>query len=70
MPRYQFRCPKCHALVTLTRSVAERNAPAICPMAVCAAVLERLPAAPAFTLKGPGFYKTDYDTGERVAVEE
>ena len=39
-----------------------------CP--VCGGRMTRQPAAPAFALKGPGWFRTDYDTGDRHRVEE
>jgi putative FmdB family regulatory protein len=69
MARYDFRCHTCRIVTEASASIAARDLVVIaCP--VCGGRMTRQPAAPAFKLKGPGFYKTDYDTGERHKVEE
>jgi putative FmdB family regulatory protein len=69
MPRYTFRCATCRVVTEASTPIATRDQIVVaCP--VCAGRMARQPAAPAFKLKGPGFFKTDYDTAERHAVED
>jgi putative FmdB family regulatory protein len=69
MARYDFRCATCRITTEVTASIGARDLVVVtCP--VCGSRMARQPAAPAFKLKGAGFYRTDYDTGDRHAVEE
>jgi putative FmdB family regulatory protein len=69
MPLYPFKCPTCRVTTDVTTTIATRDTVDVrCP--VCAGRMTRQPAAPAFALKGAGFFRTDYDTGDRHAVEE
>jgi putative FmdB family regulatory protein len=69
MPLYPFKCDTCRVVTDVTTAVAMRDTIDVrCP--VCAGRMVRQPAAPAFKFVGPGFFRTDYDTGDRHRVEE
>ncbi|MCC6952783.1 MAG: zinc ribbon domain-containing protein [Deltaproteobacteria bacterium] len=59
MPTYEYRCPKCGVFETIQKIT--EDALKTCP--TCSAPIQRLVSAPAFHLKGSGWYKTDYASG-------
>jgi predicted nucleic acid-binding Zn ribbon protein len=72
MPRWDLRCVSCGATTDHAfTNAAERDS--IVPLlhcwnilpdeSTCEGALVVLPAAPAFTLKGSGFYVNDYKKG-------
>lgn len=63
MPLYEYQCPKC-GLFELIRKFSD-DPVTICP--TCGSEVQKLASAPAFHLKGTGWYVTDYakkGTGE------
>lgn len=51
MPRFDFKCPACGTVsANVYRSTADARVPPICVN--CDAVMEKLPSAPSFTIKG------------------
>jgi putative FmdB family regulatory protein len=69
MPLYPFQCQPCRVVTDVPTTVATRDTIDVrCP--VCAGRMVRQPAAPAFRLVGPGFFRTDYESGDRHAVED
>jgi putative FmdB family regulatory protein len=68
MPFYEYRCGQCgHQLEALQRL-------ADAPLRDCpecgAGALERLISAPAFRLKGGGWYETDFKSGAKRNLAE
>ncbi|HUF78600.1 MAG TPA: zinc ribbon domain-containing protein [Thermoanaerobaculia bacterium] len=67
MPLYEYECQKCHKRLETLQRVSE---PALTTCPECAGVLRKLISAPAFHLKGEGWYVTDYgrkpDGGAKV----
>lgn len=63
MPIYEYQCTDCgHRLETIQRF---SDAPLTdCPQCAHAA-LKKLVSAPAFRLKGSGWYETDFKSGEK-----
>ena len=60
MPLYEYRCENCERRFEFLQGMSE--APVTeCPE--CGGELKRLLSAPAFHLKGSGWYKTDYARG-------
>ncbi|MFN7942712.1 MAG: FmdB family zinc ribbon protein [Thermoanaerobaculia bacterium] len=60
MPLYEYRCESCERRFEFLQGMTE--APVTeCPK--CGGELKRLLSAPAFHLKGSGWYKTDYARG-------
>src|ERR1700681_3308059 len=57
MPLYEYRCAKCAETFEVRRKFA---APPLIEHEGCGGVLEQLLSAPAFQLKGTGWYVTDY----------
>lgn len=57
MPLYEYECGGCGERSEILQRLSE---PALehCPR--CGGALRKLPSAPAFQLKGSGWYKTDY----------
>lgn len=56
MPLYEYQCPKC-GLFELIRKFSD-DPVTICP--TCGSEVQKLASAPAFHLKGTGWYVTDY----------
>ena len=56
MPLYEYQCPKCGTF-ELIRKFSDDPVTA-CP--TCGSPIEKLASAPAFHLKGTGWYVTDY----------
>lgn len=65
MPFYDFECPDCGSFETL-RSIANRDAPALCPHCGCTA--SRIITAPACTLMDAGV-RSAHATNERARHE-
>ena len=61
MPNYDFRCDTCGHV--FENRVSFETKLVFCPQCHCEAA-RRLPSAPAFQLKGTGFYKNDYGKKE------
>lgn len=60
MPLYEYQCSKCDKIFEVIEKFADA------PMTVhegCGGKVERLLSAPAFQLKGSGWYATDYPKG-------
>jgi putative FmdB family regulatory protein len=60
MPLYEYQCSKCEKVFEVIEKFADA------PMTVhegCGGRVERLLSAPAFQLKGSGWYATDYPKG-------
>ncbi len=56
MPLYEYRCPKCGVFEVIRKFSDEPLT--VCP--TCGAEIQKLASAPAFHLKGTGWYVTDY----------
>lgn len=59
MPTYDYRCEKCGDF-EISQKMSDA-ALTVCP--TCGSAVQRLISAPAFHLKGSGWYKTDYASG-------
>jgi putative FmdB family regulatory protein len=57
MPLYEYRCSKCAETLEVMRKFSD---PPLTEHEGCGGTLERLLSAPAFQLKGTGWYATDY----------
>jgi len=57
MPLYEYRCAKCAETFEVMRKFSD---PPLTVHEECGGTLERLLSAPAFQLKGTGWYATDY----------
>jgi putative FmdB family regulatory protein len=63
VPLYEYQCPKC-GVFELIKKFSDEPVTA-CP--TCGSEIQKLASAPAFHLKGTGWYVTDYakkSTGE------
>jgi len=60
MPLYEYRCSKCDKTIEVMRKFSD---PPLTEHEGCGGTLERLLSAPAFQLKGTGWYATDYGKG-------
>jgi putative FmdB family regulatory protein len=56
VPLYEYECPKC-GLFELIRKFSDEPV-TVCP--TCGSEIQKLASAPAFHLKGSGWYVTDY----------
>ena len=56
MPLYEYQCPKC-GVFELIRKFSD-DPVTVCP--TCGSEIQKLASAPAFHLKGTGWYVTDY----------
>ena len=56
MPLYEYQCPKCGRF-ELIRKFAD---PPVTECPTCGSPVQKLASAPAFHLKGTGWYVTDY----------
>jgi len=56
VPLYEYQCPKC-GLFELIRKFSDEPV-TVCP--TCGSEVQKLASAPAFHLKGSGWYVTDY----------
>jgi len=57
MPLYEYRCSKCEKKIEVIRKFSD---PPLTEHEGCGGALEQLLSAPAFQLKGTGWYVTDY----------
>jgi len=57
MPLYEYRCSKCEKKIEVIRKFSD---PPLTEHEGCGGILEQLLSAPAFQLKGTGWYVTDY----------
>jgi len=57
MPLYEYRCSKCDKTIEVIRRFSD---PPLIEHEGCGGTLEQLLSAPAFQLKGTGWYVTDY----------
>ena len=57
MPLYEYRCSKCEKKIEVIRKFSD---PPLTQHEGCGGTLEQLLSAPAFQLKGTGWYVTDY----------
>ncbi len=60
MPLYEYRCSKCDKKIEVIRKFSD---PPLTEHEGCGGTLEQLLSAPAFQLKGTGWYVTDYGKG-------
>jgi putative FmdB family regulatory protein len=60
MPLYEYHCSKCDKTIEVMRKFSD---PVLTEHEGCGGELERLLSAPAFQLKGTGWYLTDYGKG-------
>jgi putative FmdB family regulatory protein len=60
MPLYEYRCSKCEKKIEVIRKFSD---PPLTEHEGCGGTLEQLLSAPAFQLKGTGWYVTDYGKG-------
>jgi putative FmdB family regulatory protein len=60
MPVYEYHCSKCDKTIEVIRKFSD---PPLTEHEGCGGTLERLLSAPAFQLKGTGWYLTDYGKG-------
>lgn len=66
MPIYEYQCERCGASHEAIQKLSD--APLVdCP-ACGAAALRRKVSAPAFRLKGGGWYETDFKSGQRKNI--
>ena len=66
MPLYEYKCSKCHAVFEVIRKFSD--AP-LKKHGGCGGKVERLLSAPAFQLRGTGWYATDYKKSSAPASE-
>jgi len=57
MPLYEYHCSKCEKTIEVIRKFSD---PPLTEHEGCGGTLEQLLSAPAFQLKGTGWYVTDY----------
>jgi putative FmdB family regulatory protein len=57
MPLYEYKCRSCGKIFEV---IAKFSDPPLTKHAECGGEVERLASAPAFHLKGTGWYATDY----------
>lgn len=57
MPLYEYRCSKCEKKIEVIRKFSD---PPLTEHEGCGGALQQLLSAPAFQLKGTGWYVTDY----------
>ncbi|MCK5020775.1 MAG: hypothetical protein KAS32_27385 [Candidatus Peribacteraceae bacterium] len=58
MPIYDYNCPKCDNKVEIDKSMSKVHDKEKCPS--CDTLMEKEMTAPAFHLKGSGWYVNDY----------
>jgi len=57
MPLYEYKCRNCHRLSEVIQKFSDDP---LTDCSECGGTLEKVISAPAFHLKGSGWYKTDY----------
>ncbi len=62
VPHFDFCCDRCGLVLDMSFPTFKAMCVGvyICPIPKCLGLLVRLPAAPSFVLKGPGFHANDY----------
>jgi putative FmdB family regulatory protein len=60
MPLYEYQCRDCKTRSEVIRRFSD---PPLTTCEACGGTLDKLLSAPAFQLKGSGWYKTDYAPG-------
>jgi putative FmdB family regulatory protein len=63
MPIYEYQCGACSAVSEILQKVSDAPA-TVCPKCGESALKKKL-SAPAFRLKGSGWYETDFKTGAK-----
>jgi putative FmdB family regulatory protein len=66
MPIYEFQCARCARKTEVIQGMNDPP-PRVCPH--CGGKLKKMASAPAFHLKGSGWYKTDYASPAGKAKE-
>ena len=68
MPIYEYQCEACGHVFDSLQKISEA------PLTRCpdcgAEALKKLVSAPAFRLKGSGWYETDFKTGEKKNLDK
>src|SRR5215831_7941826 len=67
MPIYEYVCARCARRTEVIQGMNDPP-PRVCPH--CGGKLKKLVSAPAFHLKGSGWYKTDYASPAGKAMEK
>ena len=68
MPIYEYQCDACGHVFENLQKISEAP-PTKCPD--CGAdALKKLVSAPAFRLKGSGWYETDFKTGDKKNLDK
>src|SRR5580698_8868390 len=67
MPLYEYHCSKCDKKIEVIRKFSD---PPLTEHEGCGGTLEQLLSAPAFQLKGTGWYVTDYGKGGAKPVSD
>ncbi|MEQ1947839.1 MAG: FmdB family zinc ribbon protein [Bryobacteraceae bacterium] len=67
MPLYEYQCSKCGKTFELMRKFSD---PQVTIHEECGGAVEQLLSAPAFQLKGTGWYVTDYAKGGNKGAGE
>ena len=68
MPIYEYQCDACGHVFENLQKISEAS-PTKCPD--CGAeALKKLVSAPAFRLKGSGWYETDFKTGDKKNLDK
>jgi putative FmdB family regulatory protein len=67
MPIYEYVCAKCARKIEIIQGLNDPP-PKACPH--CGGKLKKAASAPAFHLKGSGWYKTDYASPAEKALEK
>jgi putative FmdB family regulatory protein len=68
MPIYEYQCETCGHVFDSLQKISEA------PLTTCpdcgAETLKKLVSAPAFRLKGGGWYETDFKTGDKKNLDQ
>lgn len=68
MPIYEYQCEACRHVFDSLQKISEA------PLTTCpdcgAEALKKLVSAPAFRLKGGGWYETDFKTGDKKNLDK
>jgi len=68
MPIYEYQCEECGHVFDSLQKISEA------PLTTCpdcgAEALKKLVSAPAFRLKGGGWYETDFKTGDKKNLDK
>jgi len=63
MPTYDYECPECGHREEILKKHSNTDINEVCPE--CGKFMQRLLSAPAFHLKGTGWYVTDYKKNKK-----